>query len=180
MRRIGTSSWGAGVLTALVVLSACTFVAEPSSDEAAVYGAVARTVTELDVIADPAFGQRIVFVLDRPVSGTGDVPVEGSEPGPRASPFGADVREAIVSAIEPALPVEFVSDRDAVVVGAPCAEVVRNGVLLILGPLNRRGSAVTLGVETIINCVGGQGMAFTVQESRGTWLVTDIRVTWVS
>jgi len=137
----------------------------------AVYAAVIRRLVTKDHTfgGEPSPFER-VFVVDGVVKGAGN-PQAGGDVA--REPFPAGVKDGIARALADLPDVEFVADRDSVIVGEnECGHVKGGGVLISLGPVTERaGGRVTVANELFFACLGGQWLTYVLERSDGDWKV---------
>jgi hypothetical protein len=135
----------------------------------AIYSAVIRRL----VTKDHTFGRakspfNHVYVVNGAVEKAGHVTKEG-EPG---TPFSREVRDGIRAALD-LLPLDFVPDRDSVLLGKYGAGGVMNqGVVISLGPIPPGGSKVEVENNLWCGSTCGQWLTYVLEWQDGTWRVT--------
>lgn len=142
------------------------------SREALIYAAVIKRL----VTKDHTFGARrspfeVVYVVDGTVPGAGD-PLE-DHLTPRR-PFRSGVIEGIREQLGDGIPpLRLVDDgRDALRRPFRSGTVANDGVLVSLGPIERKNGRVH--VPTTLSCGGkcGQWLTYVLSERNGRWVVT--------
>jgi hypothetical protein len=144
--------------------------------ETLVYAAVIRQLVTKDHTfggADPGF--KVVYVMDGAVAGVGDVEGNVGESDP-AEPFSDDVKAGLVRALEDLPPIEFVSERAAVIAGTnsndPIGHVKNKGVLISLGPIEGTGTKVEVGNSLWISGLAGLWQTYVLKARDGVWKVS--------
>jgi hypothetical protein len=143
--------------------------------ETLVYAAVIRQLVTKDHTfggADPGF--KVVYVLDGVVKGVGGVDAHVGQSDP-AEPFSDDVKAGLVSALEDLPPIEFVSERAAVIIGKnstdPIGHVKNEGVLISLGPIEGTGTKVEVGNSLWLSGLAGLWQTYVLRSRDGVWKV---------
>jgi hypothetical protein len=143
---------------------------------AAIYASVIRRFVTRDHPfggADPGF--QVVYVLDGPVVRAGDpmAPIGATRP---ATPFDSAEQDAIRRALADLPPIEFVSRRASVIVGANGGKapgsVKGRGVLLTLGPIRGGEGKVRVAASLWLSGLAGRWLTYVVQQRGERWTVT--------
>jgi hypothetical protein len=145
--------------------------------EAAIYAAVVRQLVTNDHTfgSDPGF--KIVYVLDGVVENAADPskPVNRHDP---KEPFTHDVKDGVrfLSELAGLPPVEFIADRDSVVVGerpdSDPGHVKNGGVLISLGPIDADAGSVEVETSLWINGLAGQWLTYVLERKGEAWIIT--------
>jgi hypothetical protein len=136
----------------------------------AIYSAVIRRL----VTRDHTFGKakspfEHVYVVNGVVQNAGHVTKEG-EPG---KPFSRDVMESIRAELRDLPPLDFVADRDAVLLGKYGAGGVKNqGVVISLGPIQPTSDRVELENNLWCGSTCGQWLTYVLERQDGKWRIT--------
>jgi hypothetical protein len=136
----------------------------------AIYSAVIRRL----VIKDHTFGRakspfKHVYVVNGAVEKAGHVTKEG-EPG---SPFSRQVREGIRRELRDLPPLDFVGDRDSVVLGKYFdGEVMNQGVVISLGPIPAGVRKVEVENNLWCGSTCGQWLTYVLESQDDRWRVT--------
>jgi hypothetical protein len=150
-------------------------VTSQSDREAAIYAAAVRQLVTKDHTfggGDPGF--KIVYVVDGAVERAED-PTSASEP---KKPFSHDLKDGVrfLSSLAELPPVEFVAERDLVVIGTQSGSspghVKNHGVLISLGPIEGEGDRVEVGTSLWINGLAGQWLTYVLTGDDDAWKVT--------
>jgi hypothetical protein len=143
--------------------------------ETVIYAAVIRQLVTKDHTfggADPGF--KVVYVMDGVVKGAGDVDGNVDESDP-AEPFSDNVKAVLRTKLGDLPPIEFVSERAAVVIGTNSGKAIghvkNNGVLISLGPIEGSGTRVEVGNSLWISGLAGQWQTYVLQARDGAWNV---------
>jgi hypothetical protein len=145
--------------------------------DALIYAAVVRQLVTKDHTfggGDPGF--KVVYIVDGVVEGAEDSMKTLDELDPKR-PFGHDLKDGVrfLSAAADLPDVEFVPERDAVVVGAGSAgpgHVKNEGVLITLGPIEGSGKRVEVGNSLWINGLAGQWLTYVLELQDDVWRIT--------
>jgi hypothetical protein len=112
-----------------------------------------------------------IFVLDHAVAGAG-APGHGA---PGGGPIPPTARRAITRALTDVGPLTFVASGEAVIVDRDrCASVRDHGILVTLGPVDRTGDSVQVGLNGFVACLGANSLTYLVRQSSGGWVVSGI------
>lgn len=140
--------------------------------EAEIYAAVIRhLVTKDHTFGRGKFSYKVVYILDGPTKGAGRPRGDlfGSPPGP----FDADVVAGIGEELAGDLPLlRFVDEgKEALRSGKRLGEVRNDGVLMALGPIERKNDRVQ--VPNTFWCGGkcSQWLTFVLAERNGRWVI---------
>jgi hypothetical protein len=144
--------------------------------ETSVYAAVIRQLVTKDHTfggGDPGF--EVVYVMDGVVAGAGKIDGNVDESDP-AQPFGDEVKDGLLGALEDLPPIEFVSERSAVVVGTNSGKapgyVKNSGVLISLGPIEGSATKAEVGNSLWISGLAGQWQTYVLEAQEGAWKVS--------
>jgi hypothetical protein len=133
----------------------------------AIYSAVIRRL----VTKDHTFGRakspfEHVYVVSGAVPKAGHVTREG-EPG---KPFSREVMEGIRAELRDLPPLDFVPERDSVLLGA--GGVMNQGVVISLGPIPPGTERVTVENNLWCGYTCGQWLTYVLELQDGRWRVT--------
>jgi hypothetical protein len=144
---------------------------QPTIDRTiAIYSAVIRRL----VTRDHTFGRakspfKHVYIVDGSVENAGHVTREG-EPG---KPFSSQVMEGIRAELRGLPPLDFVPDREAVLLGRYGAGGVKNqGVVISLGPIPAGSDKVKVENNLWCGSTCGQWLTYVVELQNGRWRIT--------
>jgi hypothetical protein len=142
-----------------------------ASSEAQVYVAVLRRY--LGTSDDNSFPEgtfRHIFILDRAIPGIGD-PETHRSAGASISP---QTQQTIVAALADSPTVEFVADRNDVIIDPDgCASVRDGGILITLAPPVGNDVRVEVGINGFVACLGATWLTYVVQRDPSAgWQVT--------
>ena len=139
----------------------------------AIYAAVIhQLVTKDHTFGEEAPGLEVIYVLDRPVDTAGS-PDKGTAPEREGEPFSEDLRARLRAALSHLPPIEFVADREEVMVEKDGFPMVRGGDgLVTLGPLPENGDRVEVPASLYFTGLAGIWLTYVVEGSDGDWNVT--------
>jgi hypothetical protein len=111
-----------------------------------------------------------VYVLDRAVPGAADP----MDQGLGGTPIAPATRDRITAALSGLGAVSFIADKNTVIVDDNgCPQVRDGGILITLGPLNRAGDRVEVGIHGFVACLGATWLTYVVVNDAGSgWRVT--------
>jgi hypothetical protein len=111
-----------------------------------------------------------IFVLDGVISNAAD-PMKLNNP---EQPFGHNLKGGIrfLAGLADLPPIDFVADRESVVVGRPPGRARGGGAIVSLGPIEGAGSRVEVGVNTWSNSLAATWLTYVIEEKDGHWKVT--------
>jgi hypothetical protein len=151
---------------------------QPNTDpvlqrQIAIYAAVIRQlVTKDHTFGEEGPGLEVVYVLDRPVD-TAGYPDMGTAREREGEPFSEDLRARLRAALSDLPPIEFVSDRDEVVVEEDGFPTVKGGDgLVTLGPIPEQGRRLDVPASLYFTGLAGTWLTYVVEGSGGEWRVT--------
>lgn len=186
----GHLAWEGRVRRLLIALLAslvgCGSSADPRAEQqqdhersAAIYAAVIRQLVTKDHTfggGDPGF--RTVYVIDGPVRPAANSGAQIDALAPDG-PFPADVKAGLERRLTDLPPLEFVADRESVVVpdpkvptDPPFTKVRDGGVLITLGPIPDGGDRVEVGANLWISALAGIWLTYVVERTESGWEVT--------
>lgn len=148
---------------------------QPGSDTAAIYASVIRQLVTKDNTfggAEPPF--EVVYVLDGPVPHAADPERPPTDSG--QEPFDEFLKQEVERRLVDLPPVRFVAAREEIVVeemgGASPGRVKGDGVLISLGPVERRDGKVEVATSLWMNGLAGQWLTYVLVREGGDWRVT--------
>ena len=141
--------------------------------QVAIYSAVIRRLLTKDhTFGTEGPGLEVVYVLDRPVD-TAGAPDVGSTPEGEGEPFSEDLRARLRAGLADLPPIEFVSDREDVVVEKDGFPMVKGGDgLVTLGPIPESGDRLEVPASLYFTGLAGIWLTYVVEGSGGDWKVT--------
>ena len=147
--------------------------AVPTIERAAIYAAVLRRYL---TTGDHSFGDThrfpVAYVLERPDPNAAQ-PI-GPPPGAAPlAPLPAAEQAQILAALADVGKVEFIADKDDVLVSVDrCAQVKNDGVMILLAPPVGKGTRVEVGIHGYVACLGATWFTYVVEQAAGGWAVT--------
>jgi hypothetical protein len=151
---------------------------QPNADpvverQVAIYAAVIRQLLTVDhTFGEEGPALEIVYVLDRPVDNAGS-PDMGTAPEREGEPFSVAVRAGLRAALSDLPPIEFVPDREDVVVEKDGFPMVKGGDgLVTLGFLPAGGNRLEVPASLYFTGLAGTWLTYVVEGSGNDWKVT--------
>jgi hypothetical protein len=169
----------AATLASLLILAACQARTErPSSNEAEgrggqsterrsdtlkrstdIYSATIRTLMR------QSRGFERIYVVDGPVKGAGNMHVRAA-----ARPFPKRLKNALIRKLDDLQPLGFISHPDEVREGE-AGVVANDGVIVLLGEIERHGARVHVGYTSWCGGLCAQSETYVLRPKRGSWAV---------
>jgi hypothetical protein len=138
----------------------------------AIYSAVIRQlVTKDHTFGEEGPGLEVIYVLERPMDQAGSPDAGASDRG--GEPFSEEFRARLRLALSDLPPLEFVADRDEVMVEKDGFPMVKGGDgLVTLGPLPENGSRLEVPASLYFTGLAGIWLTYVVEGAGDDWKVT--------
>jgi hypothetical protein len=163
-------------LAGLLALGCGESERRPAPSATATAGAASTVAIQAAVIREltaVAPRPKVLYVRDGVIEGAGDPrTLVTAPPGP---PFTASAKHELRRALADLPPLRFVRNRDSVVVGRPPGRILGRGLLVTLGPVDRRGDRVLVGANRWASGLNGAWLTFVLERRGSGWRVTGTR-----
>jgi hypothetical protein len=141
--------------------------------QVSIYGAVIRQlVTKDHTFGEEGPGIEVIYVLERPMDRAGS-PDSGTAEEDGGEPFSEELQAGLRSVLSDLPPIEFVSDRQEVVVEKDGFPMVKGGNgLVTLGPIPEEGDRLEVPASLYFTGLAGIWLTYVVENAGGEWQIT--------